>query len=295
MTDHPGCLEIEATEYLPFGLTRKQTSTEVTYYKFTDQEHDPKVGLYNYNARLYDPAVGTFISPDSIVPDWYDPQLLNRYAYVRNNPLKYVDPTGYYVQEVGRGNHMTSEDLSRDIVDRVESGRGLDADRGQSALADINEVESLKALYSQSLGEISNYSELGFLGKVAVWYRESTTYSEISYRAGLRIAEIPIGGFTKHGLHQVIGRNYGRGVNLKAYLEAIKNPKKLTEFLNGVKKYIGKRATVLLNRDNKVITAYGKSRGSQVWKEGTRRLSGSGPAQRKANKLGYSYWPGAIR
>jgi len=44
---------------------------------------------------MYDPIIGRFISPDSIVQDWYDPQALNRYAYCRNNPLKYVDPDGH--------------------------------------------------------------------------------------------------------------------------------------------------------------------------------------------------------
>ncbi|HQQ27515.1 MAG TPA: RHS repeat-associated core domain-containing protein, partial [Syntrophales bacterium] len=63
---------------------------------------DTETGLYNFNARLYDPAVGRFISPDPALPDlansknpWnYDPQMLNRYAYCRNNPLIYVDPNG---------------------------------------------------------------------------------------------------------------------------------------------------------------------------------------------------------
>ncbi|MFH2044400.1 MAG: hypothetical protein ABIK92_04565, partial [Pseudomonadota bacterium] len=36
-----------------------------------------------------------FISADSVVPDWTDPQSLNRYAYCRNNPLIYIDPTGH--------------------------------------------------------------------------------------------------------------------------------------------------------------------------------------------------------
>jgi hypothetical protein len=39
--------------------------------------------------------MGRFISPDTVNPNWYDPQSLNRYAYCRNNPLKYVDPTGH--------------------------------------------------------------------------------------------------------------------------------------------------------------------------------------------------------
>ena len=62
---------------------------------YTDQKHDKETGLYNYNARLYDPAVGTFISPDRIVSSVYDPQSLNRFAYTRNNPLKYSDPDGH--------------------------------------------------------------------------------------------------------------------------------------------------------------------------------------------------------
>ena len=45
---------------------------------------------------MYDPLIGRFISPDSIVPDWYDPQSLNRYSYCRNNPLKYTDPDGNF-------------------------------------------------------------------------------------------------------------------------------------------------------------------------------------------------------
>ena len=32
---------------------------------------------------------------DSIVPAPYNPQSLDRYAYVRNNPLKYLDPSGH--------------------------------------------------------------------------------------------------------------------------------------------------------------------------------------------------------
>lgn len=62
----------------------------------TGQEFDKEYQFYNYVARLYDPVMGRFITPDSEVPDWYDPQQLNRYAYTRNNPLKYVDPSGHF-------------------------------------------------------------------------------------------------------------------------------------------------------------------------------------------------------
>ena len=103
MTDYPDGFTVETTEYLPFGHERNHTGAVVTDYKFTDQEKDTETGLYNYDARMYDPVIALFISADSLIPDVYDPQSLNRYAYCRNNPLKYVDPDGhaYDIIDVG--------------------------------------------------------------------------------------------------------------------------------------------------------------------------------------------------
>jgi len=95
MTDDTGT-PFEASEFMPFGKLRDHIGTEVTDYKFTDQELDNSTNLYNYNARMYDPVIGRFISPDSIVPNPFDPQSLNRYSYCLNNPLIYVDPSGHY-------------------------------------------------------------------------------------------------------------------------------------------------------------------------------------------------------
>lgn len=93
----------ESTDYMPFGEERDHSGSTVTDYKFTDQELDSESGLYNYDARLYDPGIGRFICADSIVPDMYDPQSLNRYAYCYNNPLRYNDPTGHTVIGIGIG------------------------------------------------------------------------------------------------------------------------------------------------------------------------------------------------
>ncbi|HEY53273.1 MAG TPA: RHS repeat-associated core domain-containing protein [Caldilineae bacterium] len=56
-------------------------------------------GLYFYNSRYYDPVLGRFISPDTIVPEPGNPQSLNRYSYVLNNPLRYTDPTGMFTED----------------------------------------------------------------------------------------------------------------------------------------------------------------------------------------------------
>ncbi len=66
----------------------------VTNRGYTGHEMDDDTGLINMNARVYDPYLGRFLSADPVLPDPYDMQSFNRYAYVLNNPLKYIDPTG---------------------------------------------------------------------------------------------------------------------------------------------------------------------------------------------------------
>jgi RHS repeat-associated protein len=108
---------IRTTKYTPFGGTYETSGTADNAHKFTGQILDGETGLYFYNARFYDPALGRFITPDIIVQAPYDPQTLNRYTYVRNNPIKYTDPSGYSFslsrtfrsveKEVNRGWHKS--------------------------------------------------------------------------------------------------------------------------------------------------------------------------------------------
>ncbi|MBU0456496.1 MAG: RHS repeat-associated core domain-containing protein [Gammaproteobacteria bacterium] len=69
-----------------------------------------------------------------------------------------------------------------------------------------------------------------------------------------------ITGYTQHGLNQAISRDMGRGVSSKAILETLKSPNDIVEQANGVMKYIGDRATVILNKSGRVITTYGEPR-----------------------------------
>ena len=76
--------------YMPFGEDRgPRGGSFVPRYQFNFKEKDA-TGFYDYGARLYNPATGRWLSPDDETTDG-----LNRYAYVRNNPLYYRDPTGH--------------------------------------------------------------------------------------------------------------------------------------------------------------------------------------------------------
>lgn len=97
MTDAAGKpVSNTATSYEPFGEDRVYSALDAKDYKYTDQEYDSEAGLYNYNARMYDPGIGVFVSEDIFVQDFANPQVLNRYAYCLNNPMIYVDPSGYW-------------------------------------------------------------------------------------------------------------------------------------------------------------------------------------------------------
>jgi RHS repeat-associated protein len=89
--------------YKPWGEKRFPTGDSAipTTFKFTGQREESTLGLYFYNSRWLDPALGRFIQADPVVPSLTNSQSLDRYAYVLNNPIKYLDPSGHMCTEFG--------------------------------------------------------------------------------------------------------------------------------------------------------------------------------------------------
>jgi len=91
----------EEVAYLPFGQPRNDfESTGVREnYLFTEKEQDAESGLNYFEARFQLPSLGRFASVDplsgSLPAGWLrEPQKLDLYAYGKNNPLLYRDPSG---------------------------------------------------------------------------------------------------------------------------------------------------------------------------------------------------------
>jgi len=86
---------VEKGYYMPWGGTRGDETITSTNYGYTGQMQEGDI--YYYGARWYDPAIGRFMQADTIVPlQVQGTQAFDRYAYVNNNPIKYVDPSGNY-------------------------------------------------------------------------------------------------------------------------------------------------------------------------------------------------------
>jgi RHS repeat-associated protein len=93
--------------YYPFGETRLTTGSIFTDKLFTGQREMAGLGIYHYQARFYSPYINQFLSADTIVPGYSNPQNLNRYSYVTNNPLRYTDPTGHRPEDGYVGNYAS--------------------------------------------------------------------------------------------------------------------------------------------------------------------------------------------
>ncbi|WP_437813338.1 RHS repeat-associated core domain-containing protein [Sorangium sp. So ce1078] len=102
LTDEDGDV-IEQRSYDPFGRRRSPVwgepapasfSSETTR-GFTGHEGDDELGLVNMKGRSFDPRIGRFLTTDPIVQAPLSGQSWNPYSYVRNNPLSYVDPSGF--------------------------------------------------------------------------------------------------------------------------------------------------------------------------------------------------------
>ena len=85
---------LESVHYLPFGDVAPGFGS-VPEFGFTGQRTEGTIGLYDYGGRFYDPVAGRFVQPDPVIPDLYEPQALNPYAYVVNRPTTLVDPSGH--------------------------------------------------------------------------------------------------------------------------------------------------------------------------------------------------------
>jgi len=91
---------VDDSDFYPFGGERNYLNSSPQNYKFTGKERDSESGLDNFGARYMGSSLGRFMSPDPITVTpgrMADPQQLNLYAYVKNNPLAFIDPTGMII------------------------------------------------------------------------------------------------------------------------------------------------------------------------------------------------------
>ena len=105
-TDHLGSLVGDLgssssggpVNYAPYGQLFSGSTADP--YGYTGLQWDPTTATSHAMARQYSSQQGRWQSPDRYEGSysWNDPQSLNRYSYVHNNPMGFIDPTGQIIQ-----------------------------------------------------------------------------------------------------------------------------------------------------------------------------------------------------
>lgn len=91
------------------GGLRETSRTDIKYTSHERDSEDEPYGLDYMHARYYDPSLGRFLSIDPVAGKAASPQSWNRYAYARNSPMAYVDPTGEDVVLTGTDERAKAE------------------------------------------------------------------------------------------------------------------------------------------------------------------------------------------
>jgi RHS repeat-associated protein len=96
------------------------TINDLTRRGYTDHEVLDSTDLIHMNGRVYDPFIARFVSADPLVDGALNTQGWNRYSYVKNNPLSFMDPSGFYSRGVQIRNRINGPEEEGMISSREE-------------------------------------------------------------------------------------------------------------------------------------------------------------------------------
>ncbi|MDF2822196.1 MAG: wapA3, partial [Clostridiales bacterium] len=131
--------------YDTFGVVAEKNhvndqSIRSNIFHYTGYQYDYQTGLYFANARYYIAEVGRFAEEDVYKGDG-----LNRYVYVRSNPLRYVDRSGYSSSE-GTGKHISPDEQDMDILSLLDMATVIALKRSYVTYAAQNNTDSMNVI-----------------------------------------------------------------------------------------------------------------------------------------------------
>jgi RHS repeat-associated protein len=274
----------ETCQSLPFGDGQSCSGSDISPMHMMGKERDPESNLDDFGARFYSSTYGRWMSPDwSATPEpvpyanLSNPQSLNLYALVQDNPETFADLDGHDPDAQGPGNLTGTNGLGpcqkKEPCGSTILAPSMTQDEQAAAKAKADQMMKKDPPLSQDiLGDtliglasggavFSIRSAASFLESVLDTASQDAAESTAAPAAasgnttGNAAADGNVTGFTKHGINQAISRD-GVGVADRSILDAVKNPTEVLEQSGGRTMYVGKDATVITNAEGKVVTTW---------------------------------------
>ncbi|MGO0059931.1 RHS repeat-associated core domain-containing protein [Brevibacillus fluminis] len=147
----PAGAVLNSYDYDSWGNVLTQTEGMNNPFKYAGEMYDAETRFYYLRARYYDPSVGRFITEDTYKGQVDNPLSLNRYTYVHNNPLKFIDPSGYeaiiggdgatgtyyYYDKAGVRRIHGTQQIDYEFYDDQYYAKGIDAIPNAAGLHDL--------------------------------------------------------------------------------------------------------------------------------------------------------------
>ncbi len=209
VADHLGTprIEVDVTgslanvrrhDYLPFGeeLTvgmgnSSLRSAPMGYaadcvrQKFGSQERDNETGLDFFQSRYFSSTQGRFTKPDTYGGRQTNPQTLNLYAYVLNNPLKWIDPTGHFAQDPKKGSII--DEYGDELIGWDGSVPVWDCD---CTILTVDETEGDPGIGEP--GPIEGWIPLWGAGRTSAWHFENDRPLEGAVYGAMAISDLAL-------------------------------------------------------------------------------------------------------
>jgi RHS repeat-associated protein len=173
-------------------------------FRYSGELWDSSTGLQYLRARWYDPNVGRFINEDTYEGDITNPLSLNLYTYVKNNPLKYVDPSGH------RPAYGAFDEYDPNLT---YAGVMLDVNGYYTGVSYMDrEWQAFKDIHSSPYSAI-DYWTVGLLSSTQEYIQISKddplSVKQFASAAWLMMSFWPVGGFEK-GAAELTGTVWSR-------------------------------------------------------------------------------------
>jgi len=202
------------SDYLPYGGEIPIITGDPNHYKFTGKERDLESGLDNFGARYNASSLGRFMTPDwaakaTSVPyaSFGDPQTLNLYSYVENEPLDRIDADGH--DEIGHSPvegipYFCSSAGGTSTVQCREKTFNVHSSN------DVAQAQKLRIniIFSSSLSDKQKARAMGLLGHAEVGLARAGIKTKETGSQTLDFDQIKSGkGMDKGALNVVFGTN----------------------------------------------------------------------------------------